>query len=148
MDAQILWRVGSAAASKGMALSVLAYSRMIFGIVFGINSLVMLANPLWWYEVVPGVAERGAYNGHFVRDIGCASLVIGAVFFLSGLRPHFWRSAVIMSTAFIVLHASVHIGEAVAKVHRGFVMVDLLTVYLPAALAVGLAFPSTRTNAV
>jgi hypothetical protein len=131
-----------------MTLSALDYSRMIFGIVFGINSSVMLANPLWWYEVVPGVAERGAYNGHFVRDIGCASLVIAAVFFLSSFRPRFWRSAIIMSTAFVVLHAVVHVGEAVAEMHHRFVVVDLLTVYLPAALAVGLALPSTRTEAV
>jgi hypothetical protein len=130
-----------------MALSALDYSRMIFGIVFGINSLVMLANPLWWYEVVPGVAERGAYNGHFIRDIGCASLVIAAVFFLSGFGPRFWRSAIIMSTAFVVLRAVLHVGEAVAAVHHRFVVVDLLTVYLPAALAVGLALPSTRTEA-
>lgn len=40
------------------------------GLLLAANGLFMLADPVQWYAMVPGVPETGPFNPHFVRDIG------------------------------------------------------------------------------
>ena len=64
-------------------------SRILAGglaLVLGINALAMLFGSFWWYNAVPGVTATGAYNPHFVRDIGAAFLVAAG-----GLGWFAWR---------------------------------------------------------
>lgn len=83
------------------------------GLALAANGLVMLAVPAPWYGFVPGVAETGPLNLHFVRDIGAAYLVAGGgvVAFLLDPRA---RPAALAAVAFLTLHALVHIGDAIA----------------------------------
>lgn len=41
-------------------------------VLYLINGLTMLAAPLLWYQLTPGVIETGPFNSHFIRDIGLA----------------------------------------------------------------------------
>ena len=66
---------------------MLAVLRIVLGLSFSLVAALMLAAPRFWYVTFPGVAERGAFNPHFARDIGCASLVAGASFIAGGIRP-------------------------------------------------------------
>ena len=52
---------------------------VLLAALLGANALTQLAAPLWWYDAVPGVPATGAYNPHFVRDIGAAYLVAAVV---------------------------------------------------------------------
>ena len=45
---------------------------IIIAILYMANGLIMLAAPLLWYQLTPGVVETGPFNSHFIRDIGLA----------------------------------------------------------------------------
>jgi hypothetical protein len=83
------------------------------GLALAANGLVMLAVPAPWYGFVPGVADTGPLNLHFIRDIGAAYLVAGGgvIAFLRAPRA---RPAALAAAAFLTLHALVHLGEAAA----------------------------------
>ena len=49
----------------------------ILGLGLAANGLTMLAAPVNWYAMVPGVVDTGPFNPHFVRDIGVAYFVTG-----------------------------------------------------------------------
>jgi len=112
----------------------------VLGIGLAANGLIMLAAPAGWYAMVPGVADTGPFNVHFVRDIGAAYLVAGATL------PWFavnWaaRPAALAGAAFLVLHALVHLWDAAAgREHAHQLLVDLPSVFLPPALAIWIAW--------
>jgi len=88
---------------------------LIWALALGLaaNGLLMLAAPVPWYGLVPGVAESGPLNAHFIRDIGAAYLVAGGgvVAFLFDRRA---RPAALAACAFLALHALVHLWDAAA----------------------------------
>jgi hypothetical protein len=112
---------------------------LLLGAALAPTALTMIWAPLLWYDWFPGVAERGAFNAHFVRDLGCAFLV-AALSFLWAVKAHARaQSAVIASAGFLVLHALVHAGEAAAGAHHmtgRLLAADLALVYAPTTLAV------------
>ena len=119
---------------------MLAIFRILLGVGFGLNALAMIVSPQFWYDTLPGVAERGAFNGHFIRDIGCAFLVVAGSFIAAEASPQRWWPALAVSTGLVALHALVHLGEAAAGVGPGWAgaAVDMPSVYLPAALSLWL----------
>ena len=110
-------------------------------LVLGANGLAMLFAPFWWYNAVPGVTATGAYNPHFVRDIGAAYLVAAGGLGWFAWRPVQGWPALAAGAAFLVMHAAIHVFDAscsldpVAMVVQDFLGVYLLAL-LPAALAV------------
>ena len=89
----------------------------MLGLGLAANGLVMLGFPVDWYATVPGVAEGGPFNAHFIRDIGVAYLVSGAALVWlavnRGARP-----AAQAGAAFLALHALVHVWDAAADAAR------------------------------
>jgi uncharacterized protein YjeT (DUF2065 family) len=121
-------------------------SALILGLGLAANGLFMLTAPADWYVTVPGVTETGPFNAHFVRDIGVAYLVAGAtlIWFAFDLTA---RPAALAGTAFLALHALVHLWDAAAgREHAHQLLVDLPTVFLPPALALFLARPRSVAN--
>ena len=121
-------------------------ARLIFGVAglaLGPVALIMIAAPRIWYDWFPGVAERGDFNAHFVRDLGCAFIVSAASFAWCAIDPIRGRVAAIFGTAFICGHALVHVGEGLTADHghaNAFSAGEIGTVYLPALLCLaGLA---------
>ena len=51
------------------------------------NGLFMLVAPTRWYYFVPGVTDPGAFNQHFVRDIGIIQAFLGGAFVIGMVRP-------------------------------------------------------------
>ncbi len=122
-----------------------ASARIVYGVLCAMNAVLMIAAPRLWYDMVPGVAASGPFNPHFVRDFGCAFLVVGASFIAGAASPTRLRPAMIASAAVVVLHAAVHLGEALGGAHRAVHLgTDLVTVYAPAAISLWLALPSNR----
>jgi hypothetical protein len=75
--------------------------------------LWLVVAPETFYATAPGVSETGAFNPHFVRDVGCAFLVAGAglAWFAFDRRV---RAAALAGAAFLSLHALVHVFDGVA----------------------------------
>ncbi|MES2897044.1 MAG: hypothetical protein V4759_13495 [Pseudomonadota bacterium] len=104
------------------------------------NALAMLFASFWWYGAVPGVTATGAYNPHFVRDIGAAYLVTAGGLAWFAWRPIQGWPALVAGAAFLVLHAGIHVFDASCSANPlADVMRDLPGVYLPALLAAWLA---------
>ena len=109
-------------------------------LVLGINALAMLFGSFWWYNAVPGVTATGAYNPHFVRDIGAAYLVAAGGLGWFAWRPVQGWPALAAAAAFLVLHAAIHVFDATCSSDPVSNLIrDRPGVYVPALLAAGLA---------
>jgi hypothetical protein len=108
---------------------------LILGIGLAANGLIMLVVPSTWYAIVPGVAETGPFNAHFVRDIGVAYLVCGVALAWFALE-RIAQPAALAAAAFLALHALVHLWDAVAgREHAHQLLLDVPTILLPPVLA-------------
>ena len=104
------------------------------------NGGFMLADPLNWYRIVPGVVDTGPANAHFIRDIGIAFCVVAAALTWGALRPAAAAGLYCMAALFLGLHAGLHFVE---YLHHGVPMhslaSDLAGIALPAVLSLLLA---------
>jgi hypothetical protein len=113
----------------------------VIGIGLALNGVMMVAVPFAWYMAMPGVTETGPFNPHFVRDIGIAYVITGAALTWFAVHPQ-TRSAAQAGTAFLALHALVHLWDAAAgREHVHQLLIDLPTVLLPPVLAIWIAWP-------
>jgi hypothetical protein len=119
----------------------------ILAVVLSLNGLAMLFAGLWWYGVVPGVIATGPYNPHFVRDIGAAYLVVGLSLAAFAAWPRQAWPALAAASAFLTLHAAVHVFDAACGTHPlSDVARDFAGVYLPAILTLFLALRPQRSS--
>jgi hypothetical protein len=112
----------------------------ILGLGLAANGLTMLAAPVNWYAMVPGVVDTGPFNPHFVRDIGVAYFVTGGSLVWLAKWPAA-RPAAQAGAAFLVLHAAVHLWDvATGREHAHQLLFDAPTVFLPPVLALWVAW--------
>lgn len=78
------------------------------------NGLFMLLVPGIWYHTLPTVSATGAFNPHFVRDIGAAYAVAGGTLLWLALDLAGGRAAAVTGGMFLTLHALVHLWDAAA----------------------------------
>jgi len=107
--------------------------------VLGADALVQLVAPFWWYGAVPGVTATGAFNAHFVRDVGAAYLITAAGLAAFAWRPAAAWPALAAGAGFLALHAAIHVFDAVCGPRLlADVLRDLPGVYLPALVTLAL----------
>ncbi len=105
------------------------------------NGLFMMLAPETWYRELPAaVPDFGPFNPHFVRDIACVFILLGAASLTAAWKSSMRFPAALMLAAFSSSHGLVHIFDTA----RGLVgtehwLIDLPLVYLPALLYVGMA---------
>jgi hypothetical protein len=117
--------------------------------ILSLNGLAMLFGSFWWYNAVPGVIATGAFNPHFVRDIGMAYLVTASGLGWWSWRPAEGRPALVGAGAFLTLHATIHVFDAsCGRNLMADVIRDLPGVYLPAAVTIWLAVANRPTQGV
>ncbi len=118
---------------------------MVIGLALGANGAWMLVAPMNWYLRIPGVANTGPANLHFIRDIGCAYLVAGLTVIWLGQAPLQSWPAALASGTFLGLHALVHLYDFFTG-HESAqnLMRDLPAIFLPAALVIWLAWQGRR----
>ena len=115
---------------------------LILGLALGANAVWMLVSPMNWYGAVPGVAGTGPANMHFIRDIGCAYLATALSLFWLFQSPKLAWPAAMAGGGFLVLHALVHVCDAIAgREHAHQLLGELPTVFLPGVLIIWLAWP-------
>lgn len=115
------------------------------GLSLSVNGLFMLVAPMTWYDIVPGVADTGFFNQHFVRDIGIIQLFLGAAFGIGLFRPErrigLWAAA----TAWLTAHAIFHLWEvAVGICSPSAIPRDFPGVTLPAIIGIVLTLWAIR----
>ena len=119
-------------------------TRTIAGVlaaILGANALFQLGAPLAWYDVVPGVPSTGAFNPHFVRDIGAAYLVTALGLAWFAWRPVQGRPALVAGATFLVLHTGIHLFDASCSASPVADLIrDLPGIYAPAMLAAWIAY--------
>jgi hypothetical protein len=112
------------------------------GLFDAVNGVAMLVAPAAWFAAVPGV--HGAFNDHFVQDVGAAFLAAGLGLLARAWEPRWWPAAA-AGAGFLGLHAGLHVvgwldGHATAA--------DLLLVVVPALLAAYAAIPGGGADSV
>lgn len=113
---------------------------VILGLAALANGISMLVAPLGWYFAVPGVTTTGAFNQHFIRDIGIIFLFLGGAFLAGAaradLRVVLWSCAAL----WLCCHALFHFWEvAVGICGPSALARDFAAVTLPAILSTALA---------
>jgi hypothetical protein len=107
------------------------------------NGVYMFVDPPGWYAAVPGVPHTGPLNLHFVRDIGIAYVTAGVALAWSALSAG-WRASA-LAALFIGGHSLLHAGETMMGHHHDVIVNELVTVHLPAVLAVVLSIVQKRS---
>ena len=79
---------------------------VLIGALYLLNGAVMWAAPSIWYARTPGVTMTGAYNMHFIMDIGLIYAVSGVALALGALRGN--AVALLFGAAWPALHAALH----------------------------------------
>lgn len=105
----------------------------LVGTLMAGNGILMVADPPAWYASVPGVADTGPLNLHFVRDIGFAYLTAGSALVWGAFGGGWKVSAT--GTMFLALHATLHALERVSGHQHDGLTGDLIGIHLPTALA-------------
>lgn len=124
------------------AVSILVFIMVAFnGIFLSVNGLFMLVSPSVWYDLVPGVADTGFFNQHFIRDIGIIQLFLGLAFgvgiFSPARRVGLWA----VGTLWLIAHALFHLWEVgVGICTPSVILRDFPAVTLPAIIGIVLTF--------
>ena len=109
------------------------------------NGLAMLLDPQRWYASVPGVTATGAFNQHFIRDIGLIYALAGAAYLAGALRPLRRTLLWALPTLWLGGHALFHFWEVAAGIcGPDAIPRDFVGVTLPALLGAGLSLWSGR----
>lgn len=113
---------------------------VVLAVILAGNGLFMLGAPLAWYDGVPGVPSTGAFNPHFVRDIGAAYLMTALGLAWFAWRPVQGWPAMVAGATFLTLHSAVHLFDASCSASP---LADLIRdfpgVFLPTLLAAWIA---------
>lgn len=113
----------------------------VLAMILGANALFQLGAPLAWYDAVPGVPSTGAFNPHFVRDIGAAYLVTALGLAWFAWRPVQGWPALVAGALFLALHAGIHLFDASCSASPLANLIrDFPGVFLPTLLAAWIAF--------
>lgn len=106
------------------------------GVLHFANGLWMWGWPMGWYQTIPGVADTGPFNMHFVRDIALIFLESGAGLIWATLRGA--RGIGLWAASWPCLHALFHIQIWIVMRAMQFDLIalsNLLGIQLPAWLA-------------
>lgn len=73
------------------------------------HGLTMIAAPAFWYNTVPGVANTGPANLHFIPDIGFAFLLSGMGLLAGLARGERTGALALAGAAWPLFHALFHV---------------------------------------
>ena len=138
--------------TAGMNLRIQQTIAILLAMLFIANGSAMLFAPDSWYLGVPGVADRGPFNQHFIRDIGMLYLVTGVGFMVGALYAAYRVALWAIGAAWHLGHALFHVWEVLAGLCGPAALTqDFAGVLLPGVLALliaVLAWRQSRHNAV
>jgi hypothetical protein len=117
-------------------------SLFVLAAVLAANGAFMLSWPEAWYHAISTVPQTGPFNPHFVRDIGCAYVVSAGSLAYCAVSPEKGRPAALAGSAFLLMHAGVHVWDALAgRATIEHLLKDFVSVVALAVLAFYLSWP-------
>lgn len=122
---------------------------VLFGLALwhGANGLFMVIAPQPWYRAVPGVPATGAFNAHFVTDIGIAFLASALALLLAARVRGPGRAMLLLAPAvFLGGHALLHATELSAAGLAASVR-DLVLIVVPGCMPGAIAWAAHRQGA-
>lgn len=112
---------------------------VVTGLAALANGLFMLVSPDRWYLAVPGVTTTGAFNQHFVRDIGLVLLFVGTSFLAGAAKSRFRLLLWALPTVWLCGHALFHFWEVAVGISGHSALArDFAAVTFPAIVGIGL----------
>jgi hypothetical protein len=119
----------------------------VLGLGLAASAVTQLLAPWPWYLATPGVVATGAFNAHFVRDIGAAYLTAAGGLIAFAWKPREAWPALAAAAAFLLLHAAIHVFDAVCGSRPlQDTLRDLVAVHLVALISLGLALVAAPTS--
>jgi alkylhydroperoxidase family enzyme len=113
------------------------------------NAAYMIFAAQAWYQSVPGVADTGPFNHHFVGDIGFAYLAAAGALFAGSLKPRSLAALALPAAIFLAGHALLHLIGYGKHAEAGSTwLTEAYGIYLPALLTLWLALPATPKGVV
>jgi hypothetical protein len=100
---------------------------------------------IWFFRLVPGVPETGAFNAHLVADSGTfyLGLAVGLVFAALDARRH--AIAIVIAAVASVMHAALHIySHEAGLLSYQHMTTEVLGIYIPTIVLCVLAFVLMR----
>lgn len=76
-----------------------------------VNGGFMVWDPHGWYQLLPTVQATGAFNQHFIRDIGLAYLTCGILLAYAAWFPSGRWLAALAGVLWLTLHGGFHVWE-------------------------------------
>ncbi len=106
-----------------------------------LNGAWMLLFPRSWYTDFPAdIPHTGAFNPHFVRDLGVVYLVVALAFAWCARNIDRSLPVHLALTIFFVGHALIHIVDiASGNLSPNHWLVDAPGVFMPALIMIGIA---------
>lgn len=105
----------------------------VIALINGLNGVLMIVLPNYWYKLTPGANETGPFNHHFVQDVGIAFLVAALGIAWAAMHSGAVRNtALALSASFLGGHALLHLIELTH--HPVFLLRDLLLIIIPGLL--------------
>ena len=106
-----------------------------------VNGIEMFFFPsAWFFKLVPGVPETGAYNMHLVMDGGTFFLAVGVGLVAAAMNPRRNAIAVVVAAVAGVMHSALHIySHAAGLLSTGHLLTEVLGIYIPAILLIVIA---------
>lgn len=121
----------------------------IMGVLALANGVYMINQPEHWYYNLPGkIPDMGAYNGHFIRDIGLAYMISGIGFLWSIPYVAKCRIVHIGNTLFVTGHAALHVVDiASERLPMDHILHDAPGVLIPGVIMLVLCVPAVWVRA-
>ena len=103
-----------------------------------VNGIEMFFFPsAWFFKLVPGVPETGAYNMHLVMDGGTFFLAVGVGLAAAALNPRRNAIAVVVGGVAGVMHSALHIySHAAGLLSTEHIVTEVLGIYIPTILLI------------
>jgi hypothetical protein len=81
-----------------------------------VNGGFMVWSPQDWYQLLPTVQATGAFNQHFVRDIGLAYITCGILLAYAARFPSGRWLAALAGALWLTMHGAFHIWELLSGI--------------------------------
>jgi hypothetical protein len=106
-----------------------------------INGVAMFCFPAaWFFRLVPGVPESGAYNMHLVMDSGTFFLGVGIGLAAAALDPYRNAIAVVIAAVVSTMHAILHLwSHAEGLLTWNAATTEIVGIYIPTLVLIALA---------
>src|SRR5579862_101687 len=106
-----------------------------------VNGIEMFFFPsAWFFKLVPGVPETGAYNMHLVMDGGTFFFAVGVGLIAAALNPRRNAIAVVVAAVAAAMHSALHLySHAAGLLSTAHLMTEVLGIYIPAILLIAIS---------